>query len=341
MSTLRSNSPGLRRRRDLRGFTLLEILLATTLAVVLLAGLWSLFSTYTNLFETGQIKTEQSQLARALLEQLTDDLKSAIQDPIPGASAESRTSTPLRRFGLVGSTSELRLDVIQLTPLAGNPTPVSDSEQLLREPSAPRVPELRTVYYTFRSPSFLADATLESPPGLVRREVDFETPYASQPDSGLASESAVEPSSSEGLAPEPVDDSVIRVPEVVRLEFRYFDGHGWTGQWNSITRKSLPVAVEVALTLGSVGKPRRRGGAEGTEIGNELSTEPASQPEGPTYRLVVDLPGSPEHPAPQRVRPIAERPPPRPVTRRIAPRRLPTTTPAARTLPDEWMRRQP
>jgi len=334
----------LRRQLGPHGFTLLEILLATTLAVVLLAGLWSLFSTYTSLFETGQIKIERSQLARALIEQLTDDLNSAIQDPIPGAPAESRTSTPLRRFGLVGSTSELRLDVIQLTPLQGNPTPVSDSEQLLREPSAPRVPELRTVYYTFQSPSFSPDAVPESPPGLVRREVDFETPYASEPDSGLESlesQSADEQSSSDGLAPEPVDDSVIRVPEVVGLEFRYFDGNGWTGQWNSITRKSLPVAVEVAITLGTVGKPQRPGRAEGSEIGDELSTELAPRPEGPTYRLVVDLPASPKHPAPQRVRPIAERPPPRPVTRRIAPRRLPTTKPAVRILPDEWMRREP
>ena len=341
MSTVRSKSHGLRPQFDASGFTLLEILLATSLAVVLLLGLWSLFSTYTNLFETGQVKTEQSQLARALLEQVTDDLKSAIQDPIPGAPAKSRTSTPLRRFGLFGSTNELRLDVIQLTPLQGNPTPVGDSEQLLRQPSAPRVPELRTVYYTFQGPSFSPDANPEDPPGLIRREVDFETPYASDPDSGLDSQSAGDPSSPERFTPDPVDDSVIWVPEVVGLEFRYFDGNGWTGNWNSLARKSLPVAVEVAVRLGTVGEPERPGGAEGTEIGDELNTELAPQPEGPVYRLVVDLPGSPKHPAPQRVRPIAVRPPPRPVTRRIAPRRLPTTTTAVRTLPDEWMRRQP
>src|SRR4030042_20802 len=99
--------------------------------VTLLAALWTLFSIYTDLFETGQAKTQSAQLARALLRQLTDDLHSAIQDPIPAAGTEARASTPLRRFVLFGTRNELRLDVLQVTPLQGNPTPVSDSEQRL------------------------------------------------------------------------------------------------------------------------------------------------------------------------------------------------------------------
>ena len=83
-TTRRQRRQGLA-RRSRHGFTLLEVLLAALLAVTLMAGLWSLFHVYTRLFETGQAKIEQSQLVRALIQQLSDDLHSAIQDPVvPG-----------------------------------------------------------------------------------------------------------------------------------------------------------------------------------------------------------------------------------------------------------------
>ncbi|MFH1267157.1 MAG: prepilin-type N-terminal cleavage/methylation domain-containing protein [Planctomycetota bacterium] len=371
MTTARAQCHGRRGRPGARGFTLLEILLATALMAVLLMGLWSLFSIYTSLFEAGQTRAVRSQLARALLDQLADDLESAIQDPIPASPAQTRTSTPLRRFALFGSPHELRLDVLQVTPLQGNPDPVSDSEELLGEPSAPRVPELRTVYYTFREPLLLEeegteleDSETQDPPGLIRRELDFETPNTEPSDSGFGGQSAgpdilegemlggptTGGRSSPGLpTPRPVDDSVIWAPEVVALEFRYFDGNGWSGQWNSLARKSLPVAVEVTLQLGSVveretseGAPEESAEFDETDEFSEESSQPLGpRIKGPTYRLVIDLPGSPSHPAPERVRPIPVSPPPRPAARRPAPPRPPAAEPTVRALPDQWMRTEP
>ena len=72
------------------GFTLLELLIATALSVVLLAGLWGLLRIYSDLFDKGQAKTERSQLVRSLLEQISEDLRSAIQDPISGTSEPPR-----------------------------------------------------------------------------------------------------------------------------------------------------------------------------------------------------------------------------------------------------------
>jgi hypothetical protein len=60
---------------------LIEVLLTTVLAAVLLVALWSLLSMYSKAFESGQAKTEQAQLARVLLEQFTADLQSAVQPP--------------------------------------------------------------------------------------------------------------------------------------------------------------------------------------------------------------------------------------------------------------------
>lgn len=353
MNTARRPRRRSRPQADARGFTLIEVLVATALTVTLLLGVWTLFGIYTSLFTIGKTKTETSQLARALLEQLADDLHSAIQDPIPGAPAESRTSTPLRRFVLSGSSDQLRLDVLQVTPLQGNPTPVGDSERLADEPSPARVPELRTVYYTFRDPLTAtgtrepAEANARNLPGLVRRELDFETPPSMEPGSGVSGElgaaGGVFPgvdSSGEQL----VDTSITWVPEVVRIQFRYFDGNGWTSQWSSLSRKSLPVAVEVTMQLGTVATSETVGGlppgevSEAADVGEErtVGSEPALV--GPTYRLVIDVPGSPKHGAPREVQPVAERPVPRPVPRRAPPRPAPPSEPTVPPLADEWMR---
>lgn len=359
MSTTRNSRSGRRPRGGSRGFTLFEVILATALAATLLLGLWSLFSIFAKLFEEGQAKTETSQLARALLDQLATDLQSAIQDPIPAASSKTRTSTPLRRFTLSGSGHELRLDVLQLTPLEGNPNPVSDSEQLLGESSSARVPELRTVFYTFREPSSAADPAMADPtgdtlPGLLRRELDFETPVTEQRVGGPAGASAgsqglvgegapEEPGATDSLTPRAIDDSALWAPEVVRLDFRYFDGSGWSSQWNSLTRKSLPVAVEVTMQLGTVGEPEPPLGVENEVVPEEFDAERAGEPEGPVYRLLIDLPGSPNHGAPKRVRPVTAPRPARAAVRRAPPPRRPPAAPrapAVRPLSDEWMRTQ-
>lgn len=40
-----------------------------------------------------------------------------------------------------------------------------------------------------------------------------------------------------------------KVPEVVSCQFRYYDGSGWTGSWDSRARGELPRAVEMQFTL--------------------------------------------------------------------------------------------
>ncbi|REK11449.1 MAG: prepilin-type N-terminal cleavage/methylation domain-containing protein [Planctomycetota bacterium] len=87
----------MRRARSRNAFTLIEVLLTTVLAAVLLVALWSLLSMYSKAFESGQSQTEQAQLARTLLEQMTADLQGVVQPPpqvpplpvppLPGAGA--------------------------------------------------------------------------------------------------------------------------------------------------------------------------------------------------------------------------------------------------------------
>ncbi|MBN2292891.1 MAG: hypothetical protein JXM70_10730, partial [Pirellulales bacterium] len=292
--------------RDSRsGFTLLEILLASVLAAALLLTLWSLIGTYTSLFSTGDAKTEQSQIARSLLQQMTDDLSSAIQDTAVRARLQTKeTATArdevndntqentVRRFGLYGTRDELRIDVLQIVPLevslaAYRADEENGPETLAADEPRRRAPELRTVRYKFNKRrelgelesldemSFRDETSVEMEEtllGLVREEMDFETrssPATMNRLVGWLSERSTGITKSEQDTFKQFDEvggeetesdidaridsgAVLWVPEVVGLEFRYFDGSGWTSQWDSIKRKSLPVAVEIRLEIESL-----------------------------------------------------------------------------------------
>lgn len=343
------------RTRKTAGFTLVEMLLATALSVTLLAALWSLSSIYTDLFNKGQARVENSQLCRALMQQMTDDLRAAIQDPIGGSTARSEGTAPVRRFGLVGSQNELRFDVLQVTPEQGNPTPVGRSWNASGEYTEARVPELRTVYYSFTSQT-TTDGVSQS--GLMRRELDFETPVSPETDNsydGLAADllgDYAEDDAATSTPPvDPTDVSVMWVPEVVSAEFRYFDGNGWTSAWDSLQRKSLPVAVEVVLEIVDANDATEDRAIPEEEFSNEedgLAFLDAAATQGTLYRLIVDLPGSPTYrkpSPPQRAvvpppEPAAAPPPVRLAPRRIAPPRPIARKAAPSFAPEEWIRTQ-
>jgi hypothetical protein len=194
--------------------------------------------------------------------------------------------------------------------------------------------------------------------GLIRSELDFESPSSelaadaiADLDGGLEMEFAsgdrnsVQAEPRVAAAPESaLDDSTLWVPEVAAVAFRFFNGSGWTSSWNSIQRKSLPVAVEVTLHMAQGDSPAT---AEELPVEEaslaELQTEAGGAADSPfVHRLVVDLPGSPSYRKPRVVRDEPE-PPPQPAERRIAPprwtpRAQPRGQQAARG-PDQWIRR--
>jgi hypothetical protein len=329
------------------------MLLATALCSVLLATLWMLMGTYGELFDKGQRQVERAQLGRALLQQMADDLRTAIQDPIPGSPGEASGAAQRRRFGLFGSSQELRFDVLQPTPLQAKPTPFGQSTGSTAEQSAPRVPELRTVHYSFSRANASGDLADDRLRGLVRRELDFETPLESespQPDAVSSLEEAPNNRDSESA----MDDTSLWVPEVVSLQLSYFDGQAWTGSWNSLERKSLPAAVEIQVQLTDHPQAARAGSTQPTprdsieetaefapadDLANAGSEAPVPSLPPATYRLIVDLPGSPNYRKPAvKEEPTLRQParPPAPA-RRIAPPRF--TRPAAPPpLPEDWIR---
>lgn len=256
------------RRRPSRrrpAFTLLEVVIAALLIAILMAAVYQTLFIYRMLFERGETRTEEIQLVRTLTQQFSDDLGGAIQDPV-FTSARSRGSSGARRFGLFGNSTELRIDVLQIPAFDIAPTPTAEEMEDTTEPHKLQAPELRTVYYSYFDSASLDSTLPDARVGLTRRELDFETPeelddadstgFAEVPvlDSEPAEEMPAAPSGStfDQLLDVGTDSSVTWAPEVVSLKFRYFDGSRWRKSWDSLSRKGLPVAVEMTVAVASL-----------------------------------------------------------------------------------------
>ncbi|MGI6420517.1 MAG: prepilin-type N-terminal cleavage/methylation domain-containing protein [Thermoguttaceae bacterium] len=362
----RSARPTFRRPAPPRGFTLLEVLIASMLIAVLMTSAWHILGLYTDMFERGETRTEESQLVRTLAQQFSDDLAGAIQDPV-FIDPNSPGPTGARRFGLYGSSSELRIDVLQIPAFETAPAVTAKEMENAAAPRKLQAPELRTVYYRFQG-AVVAGAGEDERVGLTRRELDFETPEkldenAPAPAIGLASPPAASPPAASQAAPRgqpaafdqlleaSLASSVTWAPEVIALKFRYFDGSAWQGSWDSLAKRGLPVAVEVTMAVSSWQGAEAIRSAAAAAAGQSIAGQPLSEVIGPgakkktpqprVHRVVVRLPNSPHYKPPQEIRRRA-------APRIAAPAPLPKVIltpsrprqPAQRLAPDQWIRNE-
>ncbi len=256
------------------GFTLLELVAALAIFVVFIGLLWSILATFAKSRQRGIRLGERSQLVRSLAQLLSDDLAAAIQDPIHPHQEATGGDDSIRRFGLSGTTTTLRIDLVEINPFA--PTVVRERQARAAamgelSPTEARVPELKTVYYDFLP----LGGSERKGVGLVRREIDFET--AEIP----------------GLE----DGETALMPEVVGCVFRYFDGRNWRNDWDSIANNGLPVAIETTLRLmpldevGRLQQNAKPDVEENTDIDALATSQGFAAPI--SQRIVVHLPTSP------------------------------------------------
>ncbi|MGE5192523.1 MAG: prepilin-type N-terminal cleavage/methylation domain-containing protein [Deltaproteobacteria bacterium] len=87
------------------GFTLLEVLVALSLSLLLIAAVYSGLNLYWRYSAAGQADVEQSQLARALLRRIELDVRSVMYRPPPAAaSTQSSTSSGGTSSGASGNS---------------------------------------------------------------------------------------------------------------------------------------------------------------------------------------------------------------------------------------------
>lgn len=272
-------------------FTLLEVLMALGLTTLLVAAVYKALDLHWSYQTAGREQVERSQVARAILQRMTSDLKSIVfiepeedvgtseeDDETDATEVDDTTSDdPLEgtTIGLTGTTDKLQILVSKPTRMVtGNFSGEVDDVLTIAG-------QLKTVSY------FLADTGGGGLQGAVAN-LSTTTPANSIGVQGLArleaERAAVDFADQQmdlnGLA----QSAQVLAHEVVSLQFKYFDGVNWLDAWDSsaYVEKSvegeleeviagLPQAVEITLGLR-----------------NEEDTDPGVADQ--TYRLVVSLP---------------------------------------------------
>ena len=263
------------RVKSRRAFTLIEAVLALALAVVVL-GLLSLgVNLYLRAFGAGRGDVEETQLARALLGMIADDLRSAVPyDPERSGSGAS---------GLIGDRLQLQLDVERVAAIdpyqallasQGGGAPVSPTSgvQTLAYYVADEMTAGSSAIESVDGIPLMLQSGASSEYGLVRQRLDR----------AVAAHAA-----EQGLFDTLDSGGELLAPEVAAIEFRYFDGTEWAEEWDTSTRGGLPVAVEVAIAL----RPPGAGDFEAISTAAATSLDMLAVDTGlRIYRLLVRLP---------------------------------------------------
>ncbi|VTS06174.1 prepilin-type N-terminal cleavage/methylation domain-containing protein [Tuwongella immobilis] len=237
-----ANSPAMR-----SGFTLLEVLLASAIAALLMAGLYFAMDIQFRQVREGRDRVEQATLIRNVTQRITSDL-SACLTPIAAAASGSSESS-----GDSSSTDAAAAALMALTDTgtAGGDLPfavglVGDSSYVTVFVS--RVPNLES-----GNPDN-PDAAL---PGDVRRVSYWLTSAA---EGGLARQEEVwltSESLRNNFDPDFASElDRIMAPEVTSASFEYYDGTDWVDSWDGstpgddgVTPMGPPRAIAVTLTF--------------------------------------------------------------------------------------------
>jgi hypothetical protein len=86
-----------------------------------------------------------------------------------------------------------------------------------------------------------------------------------------------------------IREEKLLAPEVLGIQFQYFDGQQWLPEWDTEIMQGLPVAVEVLLLMTS-NSPHDSGGIMTTLSVVDLGVDLDPNASVVSYRLVVQLP---------------------------------------------------
>ena len=81
-------------------------------------------------------------------------------------------------------------------------------------------------------------------------------------------------------------------PEVLHLEFRYFDGTEWLDEWDTEQEGGLPVAVEIAIWIALPDERDRSQTRRAVPLTAADEESDTPQINGRVYHLIVDLPAA-------------------------------------------------
>jgi type II secretion system protein J len=193
-----------------RGFTLLELAVATAIFAIVIAATYSLFDSARGITTRAEFRAQLFQSARAALQAVEDDLRGAV---MLGSAFDT---------GFIGTNSGSekepldKLEFVSVNRYVGAAYDVN-------QPEVVRGIDVSKVSYTIE-----ADEK-RKPHGLLR-----ERPLELTPPNG----------------PVHRDEDVTGIADdVVYINFRYYDNGQWIDSWDSTQTHKLPKAVEVTVYI--------------------------------------------------------------------------------------------
>ena len=321
MARMHSNSQ--RRSSMRRGLTLMELLISLVMTGVILVLVSTAMDLQMRSLAERRNYAEEAQLARSVLRRIADDLRSAVQyssvdveaglegldassligglagggmgdlgglaDALLGGMSGDLTNPtenlsssvePPPIPGLYGNQYELQVDISRLPRVEEYHALFyrDDPLALVDIPS-----DVKTVTYFVRSgeqqlalhsDSLFEDEVMTG--GLMRRHLDRAVTHFAASVGNL-----------DGL----IKKEQLLAPEVVGVEFKYFDGISpeWLLEWDTDLMQGLPVAVSITLFIRSE-RPQQSSGLLTTLSVAGLGDDPLNNQAVVMYQLIVKLP---------------------------------------------------
>jgi hypothetical protein len=301
--------PGLQRS----AFTLLEVVLALSLAAALLGTLSTALYVHLQVVGTTRSQVEEAQLARTILRRIADDVRSAVRQPSKDAEWQdvfsSTGSSDAQSALSQGATGSSTSGGSSPSGSSGTSGSQSDDAQATLDMSAPHTIaglygnqyELQVDISRLPRPDELGPLTADptQPPlAIVPHDVRTVAYYVRQ--GGVAGEiaglvrremgrAAAVWASEQGDYTAAQASEVLLAPEVVGLELLYFDGTEWFPDWDTELNGALPMAVEIRLFMLPADQQRARTAATSA---NANQTPLRDESTASVYRLLVNLPNA-------------------------------------------------
>jgi type II secretory pathway component PulJ len=269
-----------------RAFTLLEVLVSLGLSVLLVTAIYGAISTYIRISQGDAGVLERSRVARSLFRQMTLDIQSVlfrVEEEETAEGEEVESSTESSSTVTAGSTSGTGTSTEDTSTETDTTTIVSvvDPEAALQSSSVGLIGDAhKLTLHVSRPARDMAYASLQSGAILTDRTSDLQsiTWYlANASGSGLEGETgqlaqqgqvlstmdtgpqglarlagdkmAIDHADAESDVSALAAAAKVLAPEVISVEFRYFDGVTWQVEWDSVAAQRLPNAVEITLGL--------------------------------------------------------------------------------------------
>jgi len=242
------------RRAARRGYTLLEVLIASAIAVLLLSALYFAFDLTIRSADTGRALVGESDLNRAVINRMAIDLSSplGVLPPMSGGATDGSAAS--------STTSDTATTTAAAPATTDSPVPMT-ADPLIRFDAGVIGTGEQLIVFVSKVPTWLSDReTAADPNALLPSDAHRIGYYLHSSGKGLCRQdkpwiTADKVGNSTEIDRTNEDGEVI-APEIVAITFEYSDGTGYISEWDgsqaSIDGSSStgpPRAIKATITF--------------------------------------------------------------------------------------------